>query len=210
MKIGYSETLPTAMQFPDHVKEPDREKLQVIAAELLMAKLEAEGADGHPLLTQQLSGGSLVSSPGTPTTGSGSELSPSLSYRPPPQENSNGSFTRSPSSSPSSSLHHHLQAPYTQATMITTSNGHYSPMQSVVQPTAAFTPHPDIIGAHNQPPIQYVPSLSPSFSVCFHVFLFLHLASHLPSHCTVFKNIFYKCQMLLNSQQKCSKHTSNY
>ena len=42
-KMGYSETLPTAIKFPDHVKEPDREKLRVIAAELLMGKLEAQG-----------------------------------------------------------------------------------------------------------------------------------------------------------------------
>jgi hypothetical protein len=42
-KMGYSETLPTAIKFPDHAKEPDREKVRVIAAELLMGKLEAQG-----------------------------------------------------------------------------------------------------------------------------------------------------------------------
>ena len=42
-KMGYSETLPTTIKFPDHVNEPDREKLRVIAAELLMGKLEAQG-----------------------------------------------------------------------------------------------------------------------------------------------------------------------
>lgn len=41
--IGYSEThTESAMQFPESVKDPDKEKLHVIAAELLMAKLEAE------------------------------------------------------------------------------------------------------------------------------------------------------------------------
>ena len=40
-EMGYSETLESSIKFPDHVEEPDREKLKVIAAELLMANLEA-------------------------------------------------------------------------------------------------------------------------------------------------------------------------
>ena len=41
-EIGYSEDKSTAMQFPDSVEEPDKPKLHIIAAELLMAKLEVE------------------------------------------------------------------------------------------------------------------------------------------------------------------------
>ena len=40
-EMGYSETLESSIKFPDHVEEPNREKLKVIAAELLMANLEA-------------------------------------------------------------------------------------------------------------------------------------------------------------------------
>ena len=50
-KMGYSETLPTAIKFPDHIKEPDRERLRVIAAELLMGKLEAQ-----PILPNEVVG----------------------------------------------------------------------------------------------------------------------------------------------------------
>lgn len=40
--IGYTEEDSNTLRFPDQVKEPDRDKLCVIAAELLMAKLETE------------------------------------------------------------------------------------------------------------------------------------------------------------------------
>lgn len=70
--IGYSETQsPSAMQFPEHVKEPDKEKLHVIAAELLMAKLEAESLPNSPISRQSStssSGSQQASNPGTPNS----------------------------------------------------------------------------------------------------------------------------------------------
>ena len=38
--IGYTENKGTALCFPDSVQEPDKARLCVLAAELLMAKLE--------------------------------------------------------------------------------------------------------------------------------------------------------------------------
>lgn len=74
-KIGYSEAQgDSAMQFPDSVQEPDKEKLHVIAAELLMAKLEAEGLPCTPLSLQSSNPetGSPISRqsshPGTPNS----------------------------------------------------------------------------------------------------------------------------------------------
>ena len=40
--IGYSVQTSDSVQFPEHVHEPDKNKLYVMAAELLMAKLEVE------------------------------------------------------------------------------------------------------------------------------------------------------------------------
>ena len=40
--IGYTENKGTALCFPDSVQEPDKARLCVLAAELLMAKLEVE------------------------------------------------------------------------------------------------------------------------------------------------------------------------
>ena len=40
--IGYSEVTQTSMEFPEDVEEPERERLIIIAAELLMANLEVE------------------------------------------------------------------------------------------------------------------------------------------------------------------------
>ena len=40
--VGYSEMTPDSIQFPASVEEPDTAKLRVLAAELLMAKLEVE------------------------------------------------------------------------------------------------------------------------------------------------------------------------
>ena len=39
---GYTEKDENSLQFPDHVQEPDKTKLYVIAAELLMARLEVD------------------------------------------------------------------------------------------------------------------------------------------------------------------------
>ena len=73
-KIGYSDmqTDPTAMQFPDHVKEPDKNKLHVIAAELLMAKLEAELMHrrrmNHQTSEPEVSINRQLSNPSTPNS----------------------------------------------------------------------------------------------------------------------------------------------
>jgi len=40
--VGYSVVTETAMQFPEHITEPNRALLEAIAAELLMAKLEVD------------------------------------------------------------------------------------------------------------------------------------------------------------------------
>ena len=40
--VGYSIVTETAMQFPEHITEPNRTLLEAIAAELLMAKLEVD------------------------------------------------------------------------------------------------------------------------------------------------------------------------
>ena len=39
---GYTEKVGTSLQFPEDVHEPDKAKLSILAAELLMAKLEVE------------------------------------------------------------------------------------------------------------------------------------------------------------------------
>ena len=39
---GYTEKEDNSLGFPDHVQEPDKAKVSVLAAELLMAKLEVE------------------------------------------------------------------------------------------------------------------------------------------------------------------------
>lgn len=72
IQIGYSETQsPSAMQFPEHVKEPNKEKLHIIAAELLMAKLEAESLANSPISRQSSTsstGSQQASNPGTPNS----------------------------------------------------------------------------------------------------------------------------------------------
>ena len=45
---GYTEARENSMCFPDSVEEPDKERLSVIAAELLMAKLEVEQLKASP------------------------------------------------------------------------------------------------------------------------------------------------------------------
>ena len=39
---GYTEKEGTSIEFPEHIQEPDKTKLSILAAELLMAKLEVE------------------------------------------------------------------------------------------------------------------------------------------------------------------------
>ena len=39
---GYTEKDGTCLQFPKHIREPDKAKVSILAAELLMAKLEVE------------------------------------------------------------------------------------------------------------------------------------------------------------------------
>ena len=39
---GYTEKEGTHIEFPEHIQEPDKIKLTILAAELLMAKLEVE------------------------------------------------------------------------------------------------------------------------------------------------------------------------
>ena len=68
VQIGYSETSPSAMQFPESVKEPNKEKLHVIAAELLMAKLEAENLPNSPISRQSSTSSTGTSTPGTPNS----------------------------------------------------------------------------------------------------------------------------------------------
>lgn len=46
--VGYSVVTDTAMQFPEEVVEPDRTRLEAIAAELLMAKLEVDELNTQP------------------------------------------------------------------------------------------------------------------------------------------------------------------
>ena len=41
-KAGYTEKNGTFLQFPKHIKEPDKARVSILAAELLMAKLEVE------------------------------------------------------------------------------------------------------------------------------------------------------------------------
>ena len=82
--IGYSENQSdSAIQFPDSVKEPNKQKLHVIAAELLMAKLEAEELLNNPMTRQSSNPGS-ENSPSSTSSIPGSQhqsLSPRLSYR---------------------------------------------------------------------------------------------------------------------------------
>ena len=40
--IGYTEKKEDSLQFPESVQEPDKQKLYIISAELLMARLEVE------------------------------------------------------------------------------------------------------------------------------------------------------------------------
>ena len=49
-RVGYSVVTDTAMQFPEDVVEPDRSRLEAIAAELLMAKLEVDEMNTQPPL----------------------------------------------------------------------------------------------------------------------------------------------------------------
>ena len=56
-QIGYTEMRGNSLQFPEDVLEPDKRKLYIIAAELLMAKLEVEQLNDQAI---SVSGGSQV------------------------------------------------------------------------------------------------------------------------------------------------------
>ena len=166
VKIGYSETLESAMQFPEHVKEPDKELLQIIAAELLMAKLEAEGMQGGRVLTRQLSNplSRQVSGSGTPTD----VQSP---HRAPPSHPSH--ITTSPTTTTTTT------PPVSSGGAGVFENGHYSPAIQpqfmTPTPTGRFSPHPSVAGPpYQQPAPRYNISLSLSIS---------HTQSHIFSLC---------------------------
>jgi hypothetical protein len=55
--IGYTELGENSLQFPEYVPEPEKPKLYVMAAELLMAKLEVEQLSEQ---TRSASSGNLV------------------------------------------------------------------------------------------------------------------------------------------------------
>ena len=55
--MGYTELGGNSLQFPEYVLEPEKPKLYIIAAELLMAKLEVEQLNKQ---TSSASSGSLV------------------------------------------------------------------------------------------------------------------------------------------------------
>ena len=179
-KIGYSETLESAMQFPDHVREPDKEKLKVIAAELLMAKLEAEALQGGQMPARQLSSpqSSLSrqgSTPGTPTSGQRDLPSPSP-QRPPRQDLPSPSPQQAPREGlPSPSLHrpHNTHLSHSQPSSGETtpsagfqpppglaegSGDHFTPQLASVAhtkyptPTEPFSPHPSFATNTNEQP----------------------------------------------------------
>ena len=89
-EIGYSEDKTTAMQFPDSVEEPDKQKLHIIAAELLMAKLEVEEQMRNPNQSLSRQGSNPPSQPSptqqprvshvTPVTSHGGHVTPVTSH----------------------------------------------------------------------------------------------------------------------------------
>ena len=46
---GYTEKEGTHIEFPEHIQEPDKTKLTILAAELLMAKLQVERMSSVPV-----------------------------------------------------------------------------------------------------------------------------------------------------------------
>ena len=53
VKVGYTEREEDILKFPEHVQEPDKTKLYVLAAELLMAKLEVDQMNNATQQQQQ-------------------------------------------------------------------------------------------------------------------------------------------------------------
>ena len=167
--IGYSEEQDnSAIQFPDYVKEPDKEKLHVIAAELLMAKLEAEGLQGKAMTRQLSSTGSessisrQESNPGTPSNSQlqsthgpshDNHLTPAASHTGPvefktallytePTMNNSPPVGRDPTASQGISPASHIP---------NTSSGEmkYSALANIcISPTERFTPHPSLVGPY--------------------------------------------------------------
>ena len=180
-KIGYSdkETDPTAMQFPDHVKEPDKEKLHVIAAELLMAKLEAEAMPGERL-TRQISSNSEQESmasrqssiPGTPNSPlqqrTGAPSNHLGVHQPRPDTRTSLLYTDTP---PTTGPHPtppntgpHPTLPSTSVSGNITSNSDLWPSDEAnsfrlapitPSPTKPFTPHPQLVRAYKEQKLRY-------------------------------------------------------
>ena len=158
--IGYSEThTETAMQFPDNVKEPDKEKLHVVAAELLMAKLEAEilqessNTAGQSSMSRQSSNSttSSTNSGPQPVSPQQTHRSPQNSHLVPPSPHSAAADEEEVKlytevSMNGSPTHSHGLAPVVrQASIPTTTSSLYSLHHSsphTVSPTKAFTPVP--------------------------------------------------------------------
>lgn len=136
VQIGYSETSPSAMQFPESVKEPDKEKLHVIAAELLMAKLEAENLPYNPLSRQSSNsstGGQPTSNPATPNS---SQLLQQQTSQGPPQ---NGHHVV-----PTSTYMHPSHVPLPGNTDPHSTD----PLHQHIRPTEPFTPCEYEVPAH--------------------------------------------------------------
>ena len=59
---GYTEKKETFLQFPDTIQEPNKAKLSVLAAELLMARVEVEMKNAVPQQRQEITSNQSLSS----------------------------------------------------------------------------------------------------------------------------------------------------
>ena len=120
--IGYSVEQDTSMQFPDHVVEPDKERLHIIAAELLMAKLDVED-----MIKNQ-------PPPGTTTTQR--EVTPRSQEHTAPYTSYDGHVT-----STYQSHYSHVTTTYRANGSVTATYGSlaHSQLQSHVQPSPSYT-----------------------------------------------------------------------
>lgn len=156
VQIGYSETSPSAMQFPESVKEPNKEKLHIIAAELLMAKLEAENLPYSSISRQSSTSSTGTSTPGTPNS---SHLLQQQTSQAGPQ------------GGPQNSHHHVVPTTSYMYSSHVTPPGNTGPVitdvlrqpHSPIRPTEPFTPTGYEVPPHTAPSTpQYVTRLSNS------------------------------------------------
>lgn len=150
--IGYSVEQDTSMQFPDDVVEPDKEKLHVIAAELLMAKLDVEEMIKNqppPGTTTQREAKPRSQEYTTPHQSHDSHVTSTYQNLVTSTHQTNGSVTGTYGSPASSQLQSHVQPSPSYPT-------------TTAPPTTTYPPRSMYHQPHPQPAQSFQPAVSES------------------------------------------------